>query len=228
MFTKVATILFFLGVSGSLYAQQTAFHDRVLQDFGNADNTLFLALHVQSEAYNGEVVVTNGYLYQALRKTRRFDKEKYKSFLADILSTSGKLLMPKAVLIQKGRFLTVPKMNSYGLMPVKKIARVEELARRGCEPLVEYYFDGDKMMKPGVSFDERNAVISKLFAWQIPSYISDPAGSLVIQASDREEQSPCAKNFTKAPRYACSPTTRNLASSMKLGSDVKRTLTGLA
>ena len=62
----------------------SAFYNKVLNDFDTS--SYFIALDIKSPYYKGRAIIENNNLYLFLNKTKRFDKERYKSFMKRILT----------------------------------------------------------------------------------------------------------------------------------------------
>lgn len=169
------------------FSQTDEFYTKVLEDSRYGRNSYFVSLEVKSQKYTGKVIATNGDLYLFFYKTRKFNQEQYKSFMLKLLSNKEALQLKQTTLDMDGYFLKVKGFKRLIFMPVNKNDKVQEVAVKGCKEFIDYYFeylnDGYEL-KNNLGFEERNAIINKLFEWQIPSFISDIPGLLTIRKDD--------------------------------------------
>jgi hypothetical protein len=144
-------------------------HDRfasyVLNDFDRY--SAFLAVDVISDEYSGPVIIQNGDLYYFLNQTSGFNKAKYKASMTKLLLTKAKLRIGKTPL------------SKWGFLKVSKSDGVLGAGKNGAGSFVSHYFTNG-VLNDGIADEDRNAIISTLFEWRIPSRIDDLTGYLVI------------------------------------------------
>jgi hypothetical protein len=172
---------FYLLLAQTSFSQNEGFYKQILTEQISARNGYFIALNVKSNTYNGKVIITNGYLQYFLTQTRKFNEKQYNEFMTKLLVNKDVLPLKNATLLRDGYFIKVKGFNAPLFMPVRNVDEVEEAATKGCEKFIDHYFDKKYLMlKNAIGDVERNAVVNKLFEWQIPSFVSDIPGMLVI------------------------------------------------
>ena len=67
-----------------------------------------------------------------------------------------------------------------GFRKLTRIKAADDVAAKGKEEFLKYYFAGKagRVIKAGISDDEKNAIIEKLFEWQIAASHDDQTGLL--------------------------------------------------
>lgn len=158
------SVLLFFWVWASI-GTNTTFHDKVLSDF--RINSVFIAVDIESKDYQGRAIINNDALYHFLRKTKGLDEEKYKAFMKDLLLSKSKLHVGDR------------KLNKWGFVKVQDSKEVGEHASIGIQALIGHYFRG-RVIKDGIGDKERNALISKLFEYEVATRLDDETGFLVL------------------------------------------------
>lgn len=141
------------------------FYEQVLSDFDR--HSLFIACDITSPSYNGKVVIENADLYAYFKQQNGFSKKKYKSYMLHKLSNASKIEVKSEDLL-KWKFLKV-----------SEIVEVNQQISAGNEEFVRNFFTG-RVIKEGLNFETRNAVIYQLFSRQIGSKTDDETGYLYI------------------------------------------------
>ncbi len=142
-----------------------AFLNQALTDFDSS--SYFIALNVKSPEYRGRAIIENNNLYGFLHKTKGLNKKEYQSFVIRLLHHKRSLKMSDR------------DFEEWKFSRVQEIEKVIEIANRGRNGFVEYYFDGF-MLNYGITDKERNAIINQLFYWAIPAKIGKETGNLMI------------------------------------------------
>lgn len=141
------------------------FYNKVLNDFDTT--SYFIALNIKSPSYKGRTLIQNNNLYRFLQKTKGFDKERYKSFMKRILTHH------RALKIEDKDFAV------WKFIKVYEIESVMQIADRGRDNFVAYYFNGI-VLNYDTTEKEQNAIINQLFYWEIPAKIDKLTGDLII------------------------------------------------
>lgn len=144
---------------------ETMFLDKVLNNFDRY--SYFIAIDLKSSAYNGRVVIENDDLYYYFEQIKQLDKAAYKNFITNQLQSKEPLNIQNADLV-RWNFVKVPIVPS-----------ITKNAEKGVDEFIKTYFDG-RVLKDGITDDERTVIINQLFEWEIPSNIDDETGYLVI------------------------------------------------
>jgi hypothetical protein len=175
------------------FGQTHDFYQNVLSDIGNTANTSFVSLRVRSSAYTGRVITPNGYLYEVMRRTKGLGPKSYVRLLSHILAHDGVLTLPIEGADYPSHLLRLRGIRSKEMIALKPVARVTQMAAKGCDEFVKYYFD-QRILRHGPDLPERNAVIDQLFRWHIASFVSDIDGTLTIRIQDADN---CKKAMQK-------------------------------
>ncbi len=141
------------------------FYDKVLNDFDTTG--YFIALDIKSPSYKGPALIGNNNLYLFLHNTKGLDKKRYKSFMKRILTHH------RALKIEDKDF------DMWKFMKVHEIESVIQIANKGSDNFVAYYFNG-RVLNYGLPEEEQNAVIYQLFYWEIPAKIDKLTGNIII------------------------------------------------
>lgn len=150
----------------SCMQSDSTFLDKVLNDFDSY--SYFIALDVETPNYNGKIIVENEDLYYVFQKTKGINsKEEYKTEVKE------------AILKKSALPLNISDFKECKIYQALKNGAVDSIVTKGKDRFIAHYFDG-RVLKDGISDDERNAIIVKLFEWEIPVKIDDETGYLVI------------------------------------------------
>ncbi len=157
--------LLLLIVLFSCTQEEVMFLDKVVSNFDRY--SYFIAIDLESSAYRGRVIIENDDLYYYFEQTKQLDKLAYKNLIINTLKSNGYLDVPNINLV-KWNFNKVPS-----------VASVTKNAEKGEDEFIKVYFEG-RVLKDGISDEERTAIINQLFDWEIPSRIDDETGYLII------------------------------------------------
>ena len=150
----------------SCMQSDSTFLDKVLNDFDSY--SYFIALDAETPNYKGRIIVENEDLYYIFQKTKGVNsKEEYKTEVKEAIRKKPTLS------------LNIIDFEEWEIHRVLKSSTVDSIAAKGKDRFIAYYFTG-RVLKEGISDDERNAIIEKLFEWEIPGKIDDETGYLVI------------------------------------------------
>ncbi len=139
---------------------QKPFIDRVTNDFERY--SYFLSIKVGEKV---SYIIENDDLYYYVQNIKSIGKEQYQKEI-------------KVKLINGGSFeINNPNSN---FIKVPNIPSVVANAKKGADEFIKVYFDNGKVLKDGVTDDERTVIIQKRFEWEIASKIDDETGYLVI------------------------------------------------
>ena len=146
--------------------QNESFYEKILNDFDS--NSRFILINVKSSEYEGKLIIQNNDFFYFLNQKQHLDKNEYKLFVEKNL---------KRNLIFN---LGTTNFEKWNFIKVPKIKKVENNAKNGIEKFIKLYFDSNKVLKDGISDDERATIIMILFKHKFSSYIDDETGYLVI------------------------------------------------
>lgn len=158
-------IIFALILSSCTMNKDTSFYQKVINDFDRY--SYFISIELHTSNYNGKVIIENDDLYNYLQQTHKIDKEKYKTMIKEKLLNHLSLELSNNNQSQSN-FIKVPEIES-----------VNTIAKKGIDEFIKTYFDG-KVLKDGVTDDERTVIIQKLFEWEVASKIDDETGYLIL------------------------------------------------
>ncbi|MBI3141718.1 MAG: hypothetical protein HYZ16_02700, partial [Bacteroidetes bacterium] len=145
--------------------KDTMFLDKVLNDFDRY--SYFVAVELESTDYKGRVIIENDDLYYYFEQSQSLNRSAYKDMMFNKLRSDEPLDIESADL-ERWNFYKIPSIPS-----------VVQTAEKGVEEFIKTYFDG-RVLKDGITDDERTVIIAKLYEWEIPSKIDDETGYLVI------------------------------------------------
>ncbi len=156
----------FLSIAVNCIGNGQSFFDRLVNS--HAEHSYYLVVNVDSPHYKGKTVIENHVLLLFLYRTQGLPKAKYQSFAKDLLMNKS-WLKTKEVNLER-----------WGFRKVTKIKTVDDVAAKGKEEFLKHYFSGKagRVIKAGISDDEKSAIIEKLFEWQIAASHDDQTGLL--------------------------------------------------
>lgn len=157
-------ILFALLLSSCAMNKDTSFYQKITNDFDRY--SYFVSIELRSSNYNGIIIIENDDLFNYLQTTQKIDKEKYKEMIKEKLVNHSSL--------------EITNTTKFNFIEVKEIQTVNVNAKKGVDEFIKKYFDNGKVLKDGITDDERTAIIQKLFEWKIPTKIDDETGYLVM------------------------------------------------
>jgi hypothetical protein len=158
--------LLFILVSCLFLIQNDSFYEKVLNDFES--DSRFILINVKSSEYDGSVIIKNDKFFYFLNQKQHLNENEYKLFVGKKLK--GNLTFN----------LGATNLGKWDFIKVPKSKKVENNAKKGIEKFTKLYFDNNKVLKDGISDDERAVIIMILFKHQLSSYIDDETGYLVI------------------------------------------------
>jgi hypothetical protein len=144
--------------------KDTLFYDKVTNDFDRY--SYFLSIQLQSSNGKGRFIIENDDLYNYLQQSRKIDKEQYKKMIKDKLMNRLPLEINNN---PTSNFIKIPEIES-----------VNASTKKGIDEFIEIYFENEKVLKDGVTDNERTVIIQKLFEWGIMSKIDDETGYLIL------------------------------------------------
>lgn len=159
-------ILLFLMQSG-ITVDNDWFIKKVISDF-HSRYTSFILLEVESEGYKGEVVIENDDLYYYYNQTKGFDQKEYQNIIYQILREKS------PVKINKEDF------DRFNFLKVPNDPAVIANAKMGVKHFIKTYFDKRKVSKDNITEDQRRAIISQLYKFNVLSWIDCETGYLLI------------------------------------------------
>jgi hypothetical protein len=198
----VLLLLIFITVS---HAQDNWFLRTILDD-DYCRTCYFLSIEVESNAYNGRVVLEKDDFFDFVKSTRGLGRSEFKEFAYDMLTNNRKLnLQEHEVNVNKDTALSIGTISENLFRIVPQIPEFEEVASKGCIEFIKEFFIEDADIKETnnnsknvecrefvlgqnknlstvrrLSAIEESFVIDKLFHWQIP-VINDHYKGLTIR-----------------------------------------------
>lgn len=139
------------------------FCQKVVSDFSANSNFLILCI----DDTNEKIAIENDDLFVCMNRNKKISKKKYKYKVCKILKHQG--LITSRDICNEEDFVYKVLYNE----------QVEINAKHGKDKFIEFYFN-DFVLKGGISQDEKFAVVSQLFEWEIPCYIDDESGMLLM------------------------------------------------
>lgn len=200
---KLGSILFILMAAHLCAAQNKEFIEYILDDF-ECRSCNFVVLEVIAGDFVGNVTVENDDLYSYLEKTEGFGKVQYKTYVTSLIQSNQSLVLKNASLDDSGYFIKIKGSTDREFQVVLKYDDIDEIASKGCETFVRYYFLGEELesirnpsgksctefvnsRKGPVGYERgllgtfrKNSVIDKLFKWQIPVRIEHHTNRLIL------------------------------------------------
>lgn len=155
-------------------ADTESFFDHLVQSHG--PHSYYLVIAVHSPHYSGKVIIENHLLFLFLHRTRGIDRTSYESFATDLLVSNSPLRTK------------VANLERWGFRKLSKVPTVNNVAAKGKEEFIKHYFGGvqGRVLKAGVRDEEKNAIIEKLFQWQIATSHDDESGRLMYTRFDQQ------------------------------------------
>lgn len=157
-------LLLALILSSCTMNKDTLFYDKVTNDFDRY--SYFLSIQLQSSNGKDKFIIENDDLYNYLQQSQNIEKVQYKKVIKDKLINRLPLEISNN---PTSNFIKVPEIES-----------VNANAKKGIDEFIKIYFENEKVLKDGVTDNERTAIIQKLFEWEIASKIDDETGYLVL------------------------------------------------
>ncbi|HMJ09081.1 MAG TPA: hypothetical protein VK468_08750, partial [Pyrinomonadaceae bacterium] len=174
MILLMPILLFFSGVSIFSPASSRLtllcddkFLERVLTDF-SLQHSNYIALDVESDEFSGRIIIENEKLFAFLNRSKGLTEKAYVAFMKDILSKKGKLQMGNA------------KPEEIGFEKVTSLSSVDANADKSRETFTAHYFPKG-VITSGVSAEEVNSIINKLFEWHVATFMDDETGLLRLE-----------------------------------------------
>lgn len=156
-------LLVLLMLAGSMNTDSSFIH-KVLNDFSLSSNFLLL-----KTADNKKVIITNSDFYYYYHATKNINKEE------DYIRIAGNILLNDSTLS-----INDTQFSTFDFIKVVENESVNNNAKKGFDEFVKIYFLRGKVLRTGITDEERTAIIQKLFEWGIPTKIDDETGYLII------------------------------------------------
>ena len=151
-------------LSACMQPADSLFYSKLVNDFDR--NSLFISINMEFLDYKGRVIVENDDLFNYLSKTRKIDKEQYKKLITQKLKKNEAIVfLNSKVSSEFSKVVSLPIVNKNDQM--------------NPEEFIKQYFNG-RVLKDGISDEERTAIVQKLFDWKIAVKIDDETGYLII------------------------------------------------
>ena len=139
----------------------TPFYNKVLSDY--RENSYFVSINIKTKDYQGQIVIPNGVLYRYIKKTKRYDKLKYKSFIRKNIMDDKTIEVNKNIFSEK----YILKVNN------------KYFEQESKEAIISKYFTNN-VLNYNVSNEIKSVIISKLFRLNVCCLIEDESGALII------------------------------------------------
>jgi len=160
---KYLTVLLLLLQSCAM--ENDKFIKKIISDFDRY--SFFVSIEVESPIYSGKAIIENNDLYHYYNQTQNIDKKKYQDVIYRILRTKLTLNVKNEDFTQFN-FLIVPNDTT-----------VIANAQKGVDNFINTYFE-ERMLKDDITDNERHAIISQLYNFNIASKIDCETGYLVL------------------------------------------------
>lgn len=141
------------------------FLNKIINDFSR--NSYYIVVKVGDENKNIDYLIDNDDLFYYLHQTKGYDKATYQKYLRPILLTNKPILISKADIV-KFRFIKIIQNDN-----------VLAQTSKGEDAFIKYFFNG-KILKDGISIEQRNNISQILYNWQIATRIDDETGFLIL------------------------------------------------
>ena len=141
------------------------FIKKVISDFDRY--SFFVSIAVESPEYSGKAIIENNDLYRYYNQTQNIDKKKYQDVIYKILRTKLTLNVKNEDFTQFN-FLIVPNDTT-----------VIANAQKGVDNFLKTYFK-ERVLRDEITDNERYAIISQLYDFNIASKIDCETGYIVL------------------------------------------------
>ncbi|AEV99378.1 hypothetical protein A4D02_34245 [Niastella koreensis] len=140
------------------------FFTKVLNDNGRYG--AFLALKVKSKSFTGTVVTENFCLYRYYNETHGWQKNEYVNFLRERLNADDTIRLDDQYIKSGHCFFTSEiKVDSLSANEIVKL----------------YFTPGEiSVMRSGITFNDRNRIVRKLFENKVACRTDDETGAVVL------------------------------------------------
>lgn len=141
------------------------FIKKVISDFDRY--SFFVSIEVESPEYRGRAIIENNDLYRYYNQTQNIDKKKYQDVIY-------KILRAKLTLNIKNEDFT-----QFNFFIVPNDTTVIANAQKGVDDFIKTYFE-ERVLRDELADNERYAIISQLYNFNIASKIDCETGYLVL------------------------------------------------
>lgn len=166
---KEASLVVYLIMSSSLFAcsqkHNEVFLTKVTEDFSR--NSYFIIVKTGMQNNGTDYLIDNDDLFYFFHQTKGFDKNRYQKYLIPILQSN------------KSISVSDTDISKFGFIKLTRNEHVYAEAVKGKEAFVNNFFKG-KVLKDGLSVEERNNIVQVLYNWQIATRIDDESGYLIL------------------------------------------------
>ena len=145
------------------------FIKKVISDFDMY--SFFVSIEVKSPAYKGKAIIENYELYYYYNQTQNINKKKYQVIMY-------RMLREKLTLNIKNEDFT-----EFNFLIVPDDITINANAQEGVENFIKIYFEGRVLkdnITDNITDNERYAIISQLYNFNVASKIDDETGYLVL------------------------------------------------
>ncbi len=167
MMCKPLFIIILILVSLAAYSQKNdnIFFEKLLNDFSK--NSYFILVKSDSQNKSTYYLIENDDLYYFFHETKGLDKTEYQKFMIPLLK------------YHKSIYLSNKDIFKFGFIKLTKNEHLGGKATIDKDAFVDNFFKG-RVLKEGLSVEEKNYIVQVLFYWQIAAKIDDESGFLII------------------------------------------------
>lgn len=160
-------LLIYLIITSSSFAcnqrGDEGFFNKVTSDFSR--NSYFIV--VKAENKGVEYLIDNDDLFYFFHQTKGFDKASYQKYILPILQ------------FNKSITISDTDISKFGFVKLTRNEYIQAESVKGRDFFTKRFFKG-KILKDGLSVDERNNIVQVLYKWQIAARIDDESGYLTM------------------------------------------------
>lgn len=166
---REASLLVYLIMTSSLFAcsqkHNEVFLSKVTGDFSR--NSYFIIVKTGTQNKGTDYLIDNDDLFYFFRQTKGFDKTAYQKYMIPILQSN------------KSISVSDTDISRFGFIKLTRNEHVHAEAVKGKDAFVDNFFKG-KILKDGLSVEQRNNIVQVLYDWQIATRIDDESGYLIM------------------------------------------------
>lgn len=158
-------ILIFVSLVANSQKNNNIFFDKLLNDFSK--NSYFILVKSDLQNKSTYYLIENDDLYYFFHETKGLDKTEYQKHMIPILKYN------------KSIYLSNKDIFKFGFIKLTTNEHLGGKATMEKDAFVDSFFKG-RVLKEGLSVEEKNYIVKVLYCWQIAAKIDDESGFLII------------------------------------------------